>query len=192
MAAFIDEAINISHIKTFVFNAAIENVEEPAVCTDGSCISCFEIPFLEVLPVQVFLYQKSLKLFPDHTVSRNLNFEHSPAVSLEDVRQLDIEWSAKVSLCELDHLVLYRRSPDWLDIPSLVKDFQSRSAGSAKPSWLVAFSGTVGFGFDMALCFPIGSGRKWLKMATRKHRDIHDVEQTRKMIPFVTRKFSFG
>ena len=38
----------------------------------------------------------------------------------------------------------------------------------------------------MALCFPIGSERKLLLAA--RVREIHDVEQAKKMIPFVTRK----
>ena len=29
-------------------------------------------------------------------------------------------------------------------------------------------------------------------MAARKHREIHDVEQTKKMVPFVTRETTFG
>ena len=46
--------------------------------------------------------------------------------------------------------------------------------------------------FDMALCFPIGSERKILQMAAREHREIRHVEQTKKMIAFVTRKTLFG
>ena len=63
---------------------------------------------------------------------------YTPVVPLENVRLLDFEWSVQVSLCELDHLVLHRCSPDWLDIPSFVKEFPSRSTGCAKPSWLVS------------------------------------------------------
>ena len=77
---------------------------------DLSCTACFGMPFLSLLLAQVSLCWWSAKLPPDCTVSKNLNFEHSPVVSLENVRLLDLE--AQVSLCELDHLVLYRLSPD--------------------------------------------------------------------------------
>ena len=39
---------------------------------------------------------------------------------------------------------------------------------------------------DMALCFLIGSDRKIVEMAAREHREIHNVEQTKKVVPFVT------
>ena len=71
----------------------------------------------------------------------------------------------------------------------------------------LAVACTVGFGsaigepslelvswplFDMALCFSIGSERKLLKWLPREHRETHDVEQTKKMVPLVTREMCFG
>ena len=72
----------------------------------------------------------------------------------------------------------------------------------------LAFAGTVGLGFaigepsfevaswplfDMALCFADPIGRKKVtEMATREYWETHNVEQTKKIIPPVTRKTSFG
>ena len=46
--------------------------------------------------------------------------------------------------------------------------------------------------FDMEHCFLIGSERKLLKMAAGKHWEIHDVWQTKKMIPLITCEVSSG
>ena len=34
--------------------------------------------------------------------------------------------------------------------------------------------------------------RNWKKMGARKLRGIHDVEKTKKMVPFITREITFG
>ena len=39
--------------------------------------------------------------------------------------------------------------------------------------------------FDMALCFPIGSERKLMKLLQKKHRQTHVVDQTKKKVPLV-------
>ena len=142
-----------------------------------------------------FLVLAKCEASPGCTVFRNLNIEHSPVVSLGNVRLLDFEWSAQDSLKKYEHLVIHRRSLDWLEIPSPTEDFG------------LAVACTVGFGsaigepslelvswplFDMALCFSIGSERKLLKWLPREHRETHDVEQTKKMVPLVTREICFG
>ena len=46
--------------------------------------------------------------------------------------------------------------------------------------------------FDMALCFLVGSERKSLKWLQGELREIHNVEQTKKMIPLITCETLFG
>ena len=60
-------------------------------------------------------------------------------LSPETFRFWDLEWSAQISLCLYDHLVL-RRSPDWPDVQSLAEDFPSRSTSCVTPSWLISLS----------------------------------------------------
>ena len=73
-----------------------------------------------------------------HTVSRNLNVEHSPVAPLENVRLLVFGWSVQVSLHQYDHPVLHRRSPGLTRYPKSCGIFPSRSTGCIKPSWLVS------------------------------------------------------
>ena len=88
---------------------------------------------LKLLPAQVSVceieFEDSFwsKLFPGIWT---LSFFLTP----ENFRFLDLAWSAQISLCEHQHLVLHRRSPDWPDVPSLAEDFPSRSAGCVTPS----------------------------------------------------------
>ena len=192
MAAFVDEDMNVLHINTFVFNASINNVENPAVIPNffnwkwKMCVMYWW--FL------IFMFWNSVLVITARTGFLDLvEFEDSSqspcfqesefwafSCRLTWERSTSGFWVVRTSL-----LVLV-----WSPCPSStfagLTGYPKSCGGfslalhglrSTKLTGL-AFPGTIGFGsaigeptlkvaswplFDMALCFPIGSQRNLLK-----------------------------
>ena len=116
-------------------------------------------------------------------------------------------WLGIVRTSWNDRLVLHRHSPDWLGLSHLAEVFSSHSPGSATiDSWvspLLESLALVSLSVNLHLksllaslwhgALLSGRIRKTIAaMAAREHWEIHNVEQTEKMIPLITFETSFG
>ena len=174
MAAFIDEDMNILHVNTFVFNASIDNVECSAVIPNFLC--------------------KNWKTFVMYWWFVYFMFWNSVL-------------GVAVCACFLMLVWLPCRSSTFSGSTGSLKSCGGFSLSldglcDARLTGL-AFARIIGFGFvmgepslevaswpliDMALCVPIGSERKLLKWLQENIEKLIKIEQTRKTVPFVTRK----
>ena len=220
MAAFIDEDMNIHHINTFDSNASIETVECLAVIPNFFCrkwktfvmywwfvylmfwTSVLGVAVCTSLTVVVECEDASLlscfQGFEFWALSCLLTWEHST--------------SGLWVVCK-SFLVLV-----WLPCPSSTFSGSTGCPKFCGGFSLVlhglrntkftgfVFAGIIGLGFaigepslevaswplfDMALLSD-RIRKKITEMTAREHREIHDVEQTKKVNPFIFRETSFG
>ena len=176
-------------------------------CFDGFCTWYFEILSLESLSVQASLYGQGTKIFLCHLVSKDLNFELFLVSFFENFRLLGFVWSpykfpcsslttlSFVGILPVDQtsLILRRIFPraqrtayHQVDGSRLCWNhwywFRHRWTFTGSRFWISLWHG------------PLLSDRtrkKIAEMAARENRETHHVEQTKKMVPLVTRETLF-
>ena len=203
--AFIVADMNSPQINTLVFNASIPITgASPASCNfflkflntfsryrwSEICTlwnSTFYLPNWISSPRSSFLEGSSLR--PSLLV---LEAECHLVASLE----LGLGWCfASVSCRWMKHNsdpIL--DSPGYSDHSNLAEDFSSHSGLSLTPNSLVSVSPLPNL-LQKYFPDPLGDDTLlpvWRKMAAGKHRRIHDIQQTKEMVPLITCEAFFG
>ena len=148
------------------FPTCFPNFEISSPCIDGLCIPCSW--------TLVSMQQVSLCLDPFVQVSW-WRGDSSLVDSLEKIRLPISNYLAPNFLVPSQFFFFHRHSPDWLQIPNLMPC-----------TGLSSFRHGTNHNVLSIL------GEKTFEMSTRIHREIHKIEQTQQVIPFIFRETLFG
>ena len=180
------------------FQTSFANVGKPFPRISDLRFVCYETPTLAyscVSPHLASVAQRwsSPKNQFSSPVSKYLHFECLPVVSLENT-QLDFGLClSSVARRWLKHrLVPHWHSPGCCYSSSLAEGSSSYSRGCATPiSWVSVLPSPNSYVSALPSVILL---RKYLlaQMAARGHRETHDIQQTKKMVPLITCEISQG